>query len=231
MKVLAVELSSGVGSVALVEDEQCVCSRLLPAGNGRSENVFGAVETLRAEAGWSWSDVALFAAGRGPGRYSGMRIALTAVRSLALPGEVPVRAVSSGAALAGALAAGRPDTARFLIVGDARRERIWLGDFVREGTGVRERGEWRLLTVDELRGVCNNDASLCIATSEWDRLEPMLLRTGTVPSGWCIEENVYPSAEWVARLALAAERAQANPEPLAPIYLHPPVARPPARGA
>lgn len=221
MKTLAIELSSGVGGVALLDRAACVASAELPtSSSGRSSAVFDALEHVRQQADRSWEDIDLFAAGRGPGRYSGMRLALTVTRALALPGQRPVCAVSSGAALAHALAEEHPDRRAIAVLGDARRDRIWFGVFIRKDAGLVMKDDWALASYAELAGRLPEDALL--ASSEWTRLQPALETAGIRDWSW-IQQDVWPTAEWVGRLAYNVQVAGAETEPLLPIYLHPPV--------
>lgn len=223
MKVLAIEMSTMAGSVALLEDDATVAAVDMPRAQARTSTLFETLEQVRSAAGWAWDEVELFAAGRGPGRYSGMRVALTAAQGLALPGRRPVRAVSSGAALAHALAAAHPDRHSFAVLGDARRERVWLGVFERHDAKLAMTRDWQLSAFDELAGLLPGQA-LC-ASSEWDRLQPGLTAAGLSERTW-VREDVYPSAEWVGRLTLSLERSADQGEPLLPIYLHPAVNAP-----
>ncbi len=220
MKTLAIELSSEVGGVALLNDVAVVASAALPASSGRSSALFDTLEQVGREAGWAWEEIDLFAAGRGPGRYSGMRVALTVARALALPGDCPVRAVSSGAALAHAWAEEQPDRRAIAVVGDARRERIWYGVFVRDDNSLVMEGDWALASYAELAGRLPDDALL--VSSEWSRLQPALDTAGIRERAW-VQRDIHPTAEWVGRLAHGMQIAGAEAEPLSPIYLHPPV--------
>lgn len=224
MKVLALEISSAVGSVALLADGDVVSRADLPVSGGRTTKLFDVLEHVREQAGWGWDAIDLFAAGRGPGRYSGMRIALTAVQGLAAPGRRPVRAISSGTALAYALAEAHPDRNEFVILGDARRDRVWCSRFSRGPTGVLEQDEdWRLAERDEFKALLR--ASDLVVSSEWSRLRPVLEFAGLLQVGTWIERDMFPAAEWVGRLALDLHRSGAEGEPLLPIYLHPAVCR------
>ena len=224
MKTLAIEISSVAGSVALSDDTGVVSSADVPVSGGRTTKLFDILEDVREQAGWGWDAVDLFAAGRGPGRYSGMRMALAAVQGLAAPGRRPVRAVSSGAALAYALAEAHPDRNEFVIFGDARRDRVWYSRFTRVSTGGLEQDrDWRLAERDEFKDLLR--VSDLVASSEWSRLRPVLESAGVLRVGAWIERDVFPAAEWVGRLARDLHRSGLEGEPVLPIYLHPAVRR------
>ena len=224
MKTLALECSSGTGSLALLEDDRLVWHRTWAEGGGRSGPLMTALDGLRAETGEDGGGIDLFAAGRGPGRYSGMRVAIAATISLALPGGKPVRTVGSGVALAHQLAAAQAAHDVFAVLGDARRERVWCGVLQRDGSGgLRSTLDWRLATVPELESLLPVNA--LIVSSEWTRLAPALEAADWFRRRAAIREDRYPDAEWVGRLAADQHRRAVPSEPATPIYLHPAVAR------
>ncbi|HPC19402.1 MAG TPA: tRNA (adenosine(37)-N6)-threonylcarbamoyltransferase complex dimerization subunit type 1 TsaB [Kiritimatiellia bacterium] len=198
MKVLAVEISSDAGSLALVEDGGVVASVPMDARQRRSQGLFDAGGALLSGAGWGWEALGAFAVGRGPGSYTGLRVSLTAACGWALPQNKSVWTVSSGAALAAEILAEKTEMMSVVVWGDARRGQIWAGRFEREPLHLlRQTGAWRLLPA-ELRG------------REW-------------PDAHWIEPGRVPQAEWVGRLFFAGGPSEERQ----PIYLHPPVIVPP----
>lgn len=221
MITLAIEASSDQASVALLRGEHVAAAeRWTETGRG-NRLLFEALDSLWRRTGVRPGEIELFAVGRGPGRYSGLRSALTAARFLALPGARPVRAVSSGAALAAAiLREGRASAVA--VVGDARRSQYWVGVFRRSDTALpRLEGDWAALAPDALAAAIPSDALL--VSSEFRRLRSQGVTARLGAERW-ITEDRFPDAVEVAALALASERAGLPSEPLTPLYLHPPVA-------
>ena len=68
-----------------------------------SDGSFSIVVDSDPEHATAIEEVGLYVAGRGPGNYSGMRAAITTAESLALPGNTPLLAVSSGLAVTSAV--------------------------------------------------------------------------------------------------------------------------------
>lgn len=207
MIVLALELSTVRASIAIHNDEAPLATASWEEPQARHQRVFEETPRLLAEAGVDWPQIDLFAVGRGPGAFSGIRIGLMAAQMYAIPLGRRVVAVSSGEALAAEVGQDR-----VLVCGDARRGMFWYG--------LRANGRlecWRICRVDEWAAVCQQAAVALIVTSQWERVAP--LRAAT-PEGlhWEAADR-YPTAAGVARLALAGEAS----EPLVPIYLHPPV--------
>jgi tRNA threonylcarbamoyladenosine biosynthesis protein TsaB len=207
MIILALELSTVRASVALCDDDRVLAEDAWIEEQARHQHVFESVPALLRKVSLGWEDLGLYAAGRGPGAFSGIRIALMAAQMFALPLKRPVVAVSSGEALAAEFADGPT-----LVCGDARRGTFWYGLF-----GAGEFSGWRYTKPEAWPDVV--PAGARIVTSQWDRLAA--LRSQPVGGTW-IEGDRHPSATAVARLALASHRA-GRTEPAEPIYLHPPV--------
>lgn len=211
--VLGIELSSRQGSVALLKDGELLAEKTWLGERVRHNILFQTLETLLNEANISYRDISLYAVGRGPGSFSGMRMSFAVAQALALPDKTEVRAVSSGAALA--LAAAREGAKQITVVGDARRGQVWYGLFSvaashehrpRSETpaAVEQIGEWRLIPYEEI----SVPAGALVVSPEADRLTQFFPMIGAPR---------FPLASDVARLALTQS------EPLEPLYMHPPV--------
>lgn len=215
MITLGIELSSRQGSVALLKDGELLAEKTWLGERVRHNILFQTLEALLSETGVSYSDISLYAVGRGPGSFSGMRMSFAVAQALALPNKTEVRAVSSGAALA--LAAAREGAKQIAVVGDARRGQVWYGLFSvaafhergpRSGTSatVEQIGEWRLTPYEEV----SVPAGALVVSPEAERLTQYFPNVGNAR---------FPLASDVARLALS----QTESEPLEPLYMHPPV--------
>jgi tRNA A37 threonylcarbamoyladenosine modification protein TsaB len=136
-----------------------------------------------------------------------------------LPDGKPVYAVASGEALARATLQ-ETGAASVAVVGDARRGRLWLGVFEKDGESVLLSRDWSLVTADAIPEAVPGETVL--VTSEWERLEPLVADTALEGREW-IRENRYPSALWVGRVAREHARRGVPPGPPTPLYLHPPV--------
>lgn len=204
MKVFAIELSSRFGSIAVVEDGQVVAEMSWEESFKNRQQLFDAMAAL----GQDWDAVDLFAVGRGPGAFSGMRIAFSVANSLAAPTKKPVYAHNSGAALAAQCGAERT-----VVVGDARRNKVWAGLF----SGAELEGEFQLMEIDEFRfGGFVADGAL-VASPDQDRLAELLEEFNSVG------KPVFPTAGKLGELVCARLGAGVGSEPFEPLYMHPPV--------
>ena len=87
MLILAIEQSSVQASVALLDNAHVLAAERWHSEWNRTQNVFEILPSLLKNASVRAEDIDLFAAGTGPGSFSGSRVAVSAVQALALPGE------------------------------------------------------------------------------------------------------------------------------------------------
>ena len=218
MLVLSIEMSSVENDVALLRDGAVIARRTWHTQTFHHTRLFDLIPELLAETGVKTEQIELFAVGRGPGSFSGTRVALTAAQALAMPGGRPVIAVSSGAALARTVAAAG-GAEIIAAIGDARRDTIWLGVFDGKTGAPALPAPWITLPLGQLATVL--PARTKIVSPDCARLLPRW------PADLPQPIAQYPTAEAVAALAQAQLDSSTPREPLLPIYLHPAVATPP----
>ncbi len=216
MLTLALELSTTCGGVAVCDGRgQTVAGESWVESRARHQQVFHALPRLLEQAGLTWDAIDRFLIGRGPGSYSGLRVASLTARALALPSRTPVYAVSSAEALAARLMRDEP-LDRWYVAGDARRGHLWYGcvEQQEDRSGPRS---FHLLPVEELSA--SPLAGIPVATSHPDRLAA-IFREQRVDAGHLRE--AYPQPADLVSLLDSRPDGSMN-EPLLPLYLHPPV--------
>ena len=221
MNALAFEMSTRKGSVALFVEERLAGLQEWNDEGARSQTLFDLLPPLLEQAGLSIKDIGLFLVGRGPGSYTGLRVAITAAQALALPLKARVRALNSGAALAAELFA-KTSARHVAMIGDARRERLWAGVFQREG--LAQVVDWMLIPAAEL--AARLPAGTAAASPDWSRLAAQGIVAQTPGVEW-LQDDRFPSAEWLGRAELERMGKGGESEALTPIYMHPPVFIPP----
>lgn len=201
MITLGIDCSSRQGSLALLKDGALVGETSWIADRVRHNTIFQALDALVGPVGYASID--RFAVGRGPGSFSGMRMSLAIAQALALSGGKEVRAISSGAALARAVA--REGAERIAVVGDARRGQVWIGQFeARSAAELELVDDWALRPYDAV----NVADGAVVVSPEAERLARLFPSIGAAR---------FPHAREVAELA------ERQSEPLEPLYMHPPV--------
>lgn len=221
MLILAIEQSTVRGSAAILEDDRIIGSTSWDETGLRNRNLFARTPALLKKASLRIRDIEMFAIGLGPGRFSGLRISLSAVMGMAQPGGRPVYGLQSTDALAWQYGRARPGR-RITVVGDARRNTLWYADYEIEGQKLNQLTPLSLVSCDKAAEAFCLPGT--IATSEWDRLRTLL--QGCAPSGSLVEENVYPAAADIGILVRKRTNRDIPSAPLSPIYMHPPVRQP-----
>ncbi len=127
--LLAIETSTEACSVAVYVDGE-VISRHELAPRRHTQLVLPWADELMVQAGLRKSQLDAIAVGRGPGAFTGVRLAIALVQGLALALDRPVLPVSTLAVLA---RQGQGD--RLLAAIDARMGEVYLGQFSRHADG------------------------------------------------------------------------------------------------
>ena len=130
MKLLALDTATEACSAALWIDGAVASRDELP-GRGHAERILPIIDALLAEAGLALGALDAIAFGRGPGAFTGVRIAVSVAQGLAYGAGLPTVAVSDLAALAlqalERAAAERGGADEALVCLDARMGEVYYG--------------------------------------------------------------------------------------------------------
>lgn len=218
MILLALDTATDACSAALALDD-VILERFDVLPQGHSQRLLPMIDALLAEAGIGLGAVDALAFGRGPGAFTGVRIAVSVAQGIAFGADLPVVPVSSLAALAQAASGDA-----VLVAQDARMGELYWGAYRRDTAGIMQLvGDEQLVTAAQVT---------LPAAGPWSG----------VGSGWGVyaatltarfgvgavstEDLVYPRAREVARLGIVAYRAGrvVSPEQALPVYLRDEVA-------
>ena len=103
MKILAVDTSTSSGSVALLEGPRVVAEWTRLSALTHNRRLLSTVDSLLREVGWDIDQVEGLGATVGPGSFTGLRIGLTTVKTLAWAGRKLFAGIGSLDALAAPL--------------------------------------------------------------------------------------------------------------------------------
>lgn len=227
----ALDRSSVNPSMAIFADGECVSSYQWVNAPSRDSGWLLELNRQLAEQNITPALVSNWVCGIGPGSFSGIRAALSAVQGMALPAKSPIIGIASSAAIASELAS--ETGKKIAVVGDARRNQLWCVCYQIDrvdGTLRLSNGELPVHTSDDFRLVQADrladaiDADAIVASPDWIRLENVL--RDTFPENRLIARPAVPLAAELGRLAPQAPR-YCDGQVVTPIYLHPAVATPP----
>lgn len=219
MNLLAIETSTEACSVALHHAGR-VIDRSELAPRRHAELVLPMADALLAEAGIVRRALDAIAVGRGPGAFTGVRLAVSIAQGMALGLDLPVVPISSLAALA---LDAPDDGAQILALIDARMGEVYAACYRRDAAGLPQPlDEERVCAPERLRLPPGADWN--VIGSGWNTYRRALEEI-LPPPRWSDGER-YPQARAVARLAAAEFSAGRTfpPEQALPLYLRDKVA-------
>ena len=216
MKLLAFDTATDACSAALWLDG-AVREEFALVRHGHSERLLPMIETLLADSGLGLRALDAIAFGRGPGAFTGLRIAAGVAQGLAYGADLPVVPISTLAALAE-----MQDAPRVFAALDARMAQLYWGAYVRAADGgLAVAVADRLSDVDTVA----LPAGAWLAVGSGAEAYAVRLRGNLPITAW--REGQYPRAAGVARLAAAAfaRGESCAPELALPVYLRDEVAK------
>ncbi len=215
--ILAIETATDACSAALVVDQQIYCRYEL-APKAHTDLILPMIRALLLEANLALEDITALAVGRGPGSFTGVRIAISLAQGMAYGLNVPVYPVSTLEALARQALERNTEKTRIIPALDARMSEIYTA--VYDG----------MLNCIVSERVCSPQ-DLCIAYPHHNIL--------AIGSGWDAYPDraiphiphCHPQAKHIAQIALQ-QINQGLPglpaEKVLPIYLRDNVAKRPS---
>src|SRR5262245_27922792 len=122
MKILALETSGSLGSVAALEDERLLATLPLDPAKRAARSLAPTIQRLLEQVGWRPADVQLVAVASGPGSFTGLRLGVTTAKTFAYAVGCQLLGVNT----IEALAAGTPRECSPLNVAiDAHRQQVF----------------------------------------------------------------------------------------------------------
>ena len=217
MKILAIDSTAVVASVALCEDEKLIALYTVNNGNTHSETLLPMVESILKEAKLTASDIDLFAVSNGPGSFTGVRIGCATIKGLAFGRNVPCAEVSTLEALAYNL----KGTAGVICpVMNARRNQVYNALFKFEGDTLTRLCPDRAIATSELAEELSGEEKIYLVGDGYDITAPLIPNEKL---GFTHPVMIHQNAYSVAMLALRdyKDGKTVSDVALAPTYLRP----------
>jgi tRNA threonylcarbamoyladenosine biosynthesis protein TsaB len=130
VRILALDTATENCSAALLIDGRLTArERLLPRGH--AAHILPMIEEVLGESGTALASLTAIAFGRGPGAFTGVRLAASITQGLAYAAGLPVVAISDLRAVAQRLLGLAATAGRVLVLNDARMHEVYWGCFER----------------------------------------------------------------------------------------------------
>ena len=225
MNILSVDTATEACSAALLVDGE-VLERFRIAPRQHTRLILPMIASLLDEAGMRLQDLDALALGRGPGSFTGLRIAAGIVQGLALGANLPVVTVSSLAAMAHGYIE-FSDISTVCSALDARMGEVYWGIYQKSSSGlVHPVGQEAVVTAEKVSVPLAPDVRCAGIGSGWHRYREVLTEClrGRIRQ---VDADRYPSAASVAILGCNGylNGEGCAPEDAIPVYLRDKVAR------
>lgn len=211
-KLLAIDTSTECASVALMVNG-VILSEEQGAQRQHARLLLPMIEKLLAEAGLSLNQLDAIAYGRGPGSFTGLRIACSVAKGLAYARELPLFPVSSLAAIAYQARQQedfREETA-VLAVMDARMNQVYWACFPAENPVAEE----QVSDAGELQVA--GSYPLILAGVGYAVYKPQF--SAELDARIIRHFSCYPKAEAMIQLVLSAKIAPVTAAEALPVYI------------
>ena len=144
MKILGIDTSTPIGSVALIDDDNLVAEHTLNIVQAHSSRLMPAIDTVLKWSDITAADLDGCAVGVGPGSFTGVRIGVATIKSLCYALDKPIVGVSTLEAVAYNL---RWTNGVICPLFDARRSEVY-GAIFEGGTEWQRLSEELCLPID-----------------------------------------------------------------------------------
>jgi tRNA threonylcarbamoyladenosine biosynthesis protein TsaB len=203
MRVLALETTDKLGSVAALDDDKVIQAQGLSRSQRSAQSLIPATRTLLENIVWRPQEVELVGVSIGPGSFTGLRVGVTAAKVFAFAVGADILAVNTLEAIAAAV----PDQLPAVYVAmDAQRGDVIVQSFVRKQPSgpVQPLGPQQLLPAEAwLAGLPEGAVVTGPALTRLVGDDPARPPAAALPAGVRALDRRYwfPRAETVGRLA------------------------------
>jgi tRNA threonylcarbamoyladenosine biosynthesis protein TsaB len=231
-RVLAFDTATELCSVALLVGDppggDAVLATDEALGRGASEHILTMIDTLLRRAGIALGELDAIGFGRGPGGFTGVRLATSVAQGLAFGASLPVVPVSDLQALAEHALGLEPLATHALVCNDARMREVYWALYAREGgaSGASLVGHEHVGPADSVRLDAAAGSSIVGAGRGFAVYPGLAERLG--PQCRAVHDALLPHAREVAVIAAREWRAGRAVSAAAalPVYLRDDVAVP-----
>jgi tRNA threonylcarbamoyladenosine biosynthesis protein TsaB len=218
MITLSADTSSDKFSIAVLDKYSIISRFRSTTANRQSSDMLPEIKRLLARSSLDIKDIRLFCIGLGPGSFTGLRIGITIMKSMAFVLKKPLIGIPS----IDAIAFNAPqDTKDICVIIDARQNKLYVRFYKRKNGSLRSSGRIMLLGINEVIAKAGS-TELFLG----DGIKPYrdsILKAGFSQDSIAHEQMWYPAAEAIGKLGINKFKTKGrdNVFTLAPLYIYP----------
>ena len=153
MKILGIETSSVVASVAITNDNILLGETTINHPKKHSQKLMPIIKNLFSSLNMNINDIDLIAVSNGPGSFTGIRIGLTTAKALAHMSEIPIVTISTLDSLA---VNNIKNVSHIVSIIDARRKNVFVKNYTIGNNTIISSSEPSMIIIDDYLEEINN---------------------------------------------------------------------------
>lgn len=219
MKILAVDTSANVATVAITENDRVVGEYFINHGKTHSQKLMPMIKELMKSLDVNCADIDLFAASNGPGSFTGLRIGVTSIKAMAYVAQKPVIGVPTLDALAYNIPA---NESLICPIMDARNNQVYTAIYQWEQDKMVRVSEYMGIPIEALLKLIQSKNSKTTFLGDGVTLHRNLLKESLEEQCvFAMENSMLQRASSVAKAAsiMIAEGKVENYFEMVPFYL------------
>lgn len=152
MKILACDTSTLLGSVAVSDHGKVLAERSLQRAGSHSDSINGMIRDCLSEAKISLNEIDLFVSGLGPGSFTGIRISLNTIKTLAYVNEKPCAGFDSLATMA---EQAKSYAKSITVMINAFKNMVYIAEYTSDGKNIEVLKAPQVVRVQALKEFLN----------------------------------------------------------------------------
>jgi len=219
MKILAVDTSASVASVAIMEDEVLLGEYSINNKKTHSQKLLPMIDELLRSLELKIGDIDYFAASSGPGSFTGLRIGITTIKTLAYSVNKQVIAVPTLDALANNVSFSESIICPIM---DARNNQVYTALYTCEKGTVHNITEYMGIHISDVCNILNGKNKKVIFLGDGVTIHKAYLKENlSIPCDFAPASYILQRSASVAEVAMQmlVENRQQSCFDMVPFYL------------
>lgn len=161
MKILAIDTTANIESVAILKDNYIVAVRKLQQRSTAAETLTSEIAKIMSEQGLEFPDLDAIAVAKGPASFTSVRIGLACAKGLVLATNKQLLSFDSLLIQAYNY---RDFQGRIIVINDAKMDEFFVASFICDGNGLQEEKKSYLATIGNLSDIEVKEGDLVVGS-------------------------------------------------------------------